>query len=363
MLYLPLMFALTQAASEATLFIGTYTSENGSKGIYSATLNLDTGVLSEPMLAAEAPSPSYLAIHPGKRFLYAVHEASGGEVSAYEIIGRGLRRLNLENAGTGGPCHLSVDPTGRLLLVAGYGGGNVAALPIRDDGTLAPVASSFQNTGSGPNAQRQEKPHMHFVKASSDGRFAYACDLGTDDVLAFDLNVSDGTLLVNRTASAKAPAGAGPRHLVFHPTGEMVYVNNEMDLSVSAFAVNRQTGALTLVQTLSSLPAGESKDNRSSAAITLHPSGKWLFVSNRGHDSIAVFEIGADRRLTLSQITSAGVTTPRGIAAEPSGRWLVVAGQNSGDLRALPFDPARGELGAAGPAVRVSRPVCVKFLP
>jgi 6-phosphogluconolactonase len=364
MMLLPLLLALanTPFAEEVDFYIGTYTSKEGSRGIYRSRLNTRTGALSEPILAAEAASPSFLALHPNGRFLYAVHETTGGDVSAYAIgDDKNLRLLNTESSKGGGPCHLTVDPTGKNVLTAAYGGGSFACLPIRPDGSLAPVSSFFQNTGSGPDKGRQEGPHGHAIYADAKSRFVYACDLGTDEVLTFRFDPSKGELTLAEPRSTKTPAGGGPRHLALHPKRKFAYVNNEMGNSVTAYAVDEKTGSMRELQTIPTLPEGEKKPGRSTAEIILHPNGRWLYVSNRGHDSIAAYAIGRDGKLTLLEIESAGVKEPRGFDVDPSGKWLVVGGQNSNDLTALAIDPATGKLQPGTARVAVGKPVCVVF--
>jgi 6-phosphogluconolactonase len=245
------------------------------------------------------------------------------------------------------------------LLVASYTGGSLGSFPIQPDGSLGAVVDTFQNTGTGPNERRQEAPHMHGV--ASSGSFVYACDLGTDEVLAFKLGPK-GELTSTRPRAAKAPPGGGPRHVVLHPNGGYLYANNEMLNSVSVYAVDKASGVPKLVQTLSTLPEGEGTGGKSTAEIACHPSGKWLYVSNRGHDSIAAFAIQPDGKLKLVKIEKAGVENPRGFDLDPSGNWLAVAGQSSDDLTSLQIDPASGKLRRSGVKVRVDKPVCVVFV-
>ncbi len=351
-MFLPLLMMIS-TQQQVDLYIGTYTSSDGSKGIYHATLNTATGEVSVPELAAEAQGPSFLAIHGG--FLYAVHESTQGEVSAYKIGGdKKLLKLNTQAFKGSGPCHLAVDPKGEYLFVAAYGGGSVGAFPISSDGSLAGVASTFKNQGFGPDKGRQEAPHMHSVLADTKGR-VYACDLGTDEILTFTPKAGD----LGAPLRTKTPAGGGPRHGVLHPNGRHLYANNEMTNSVCAYRVDAHTGALNLKQTLATLPEGEPAQGKSTAEIHIHPNGKWLYVSNRGHDSIASFAVGADGTLTLIEIERAGVKNPRGFALDPTGKWLVVGGQSSGELTALQIDQATGALRPTGKSVKVDKPVCI----
>ncbi|RYG19623.1 lactonase family protein [bacterium] len=353
---LPLLLTVT-AARTVDFYIGTYTSKEGSRGIYRAQLNGETGEISKPELAVEAENPSYVAMRKDR--LYAVHEAQKGEVSAYQIEKDGtLTHLNTQLSSGDGPCFVSVDPKGKNVLVASYGQGALAVLPIVKDGSLAPASQVIQNKGSGPNKGRQEGPHLHSIYADAKARFVYACDLGTDEVLVYRFDPAKGTLTAE--PSAKVPAGGGPRHLAFGKVGKVVYANNEMGDAVTVFAVDEKSGALKELQTISTLPEGHNGSN-TTAAIVVHPNGKWLYVSNRGHESIAVYAIGHDGTLKLVEIAASGVRIPRGFDIDPSGKWLVAAGQSSNDLVSLAIDPKTGKLAPSGHRVALEKPVCVVF--
>ncbi|MBA3314104.1 MAG: lactonase family protein [Planctomycetota bacterium] len=362
-----LIFAFVTSAAQAAdgvpFYIGTYTSPGGSQGIYRAVLDVETGELSQPELAAEAPGPSFVAIHPNGQFLYAVHEPTEGDVSAYAIDADGkLKKLNTQSSGGGGPCHVSVSPDGRNVFTASYGAGSLACLPLKADGSLDEASAVIENTGSGPDKARQEGPHLHAIYADGENSFVYACDLGTDEVLIFRLNSEEGTLTPTEPRSAKVPPGGGPRHLAMHPNGRFAFANNEMTSAVTAFSRDPKSGALSPKQTVSTLPDGKPVPGNSTAEIFLHPNGKWLYVSNRGHDSIAAFNVGQDGELSLIEIASAGVSVPRGFGIDPSGRWLVAAGQKSNDLTALAIDPKTGKLSPGPNRVSVDKPVCVAFV-
>ncbi|HEY0865933.1 MAG TPA: lactonase family protein [Fimbriimonas sp.] len=345
---------------EVDFYIGTYTSEEGSKGIYHARLDTATGSIGGLKLAAEAVTPSFLAVHPNRPLLYAVHEYTSGEVSAYAMEeDGGLRRLNTQKYQGPGPCHLSVDAQGKNVLSASYGDGSLASLPIQLDGSLAAPAFVFTNKGSGPDKGRQEGPHMHAIATDPTGIRVYACDLGTDEILIFRIDPETGKLTRNDPPSGKVAPGEGPRHLAFAPGGRFVYVNNEMGNSVTAFQV-LPGGGLKAVQTLSTLPEGESTRGKSTAEIVCHPNGRWLYVSNRGHDSIAAYSIGSNGRLSTIGIQAIGVREPRGFDVDPSGKWLVVGGQRSNDLRAIPIG-ADGKLGTPKEPVSIDKPVCIVF--
>lgn len=347
--------ALTAPAPEA-FYIGTYTRPGGSRGIYRSTLDPAAGKLGEPQLAAEVENPSYLAVRPDGKSLYAALEFTGGEVAAYRIAEGGrLAPLNRQSWSGAGPCHLGVSPDGGLLLASAYGQGSLACFPIRPDGNLGPASSSFQNSGSGPNKQRQEGPHLH--SAHFFNGLALACDLGTDQILVFRV---EGDKLAPETPVA-APPGGGPRHLALHPNGKFVFANLEMGNAVCAYAWDGRS--LKLLQTEKTLPPGTDETGKTTAAIVLSPDGRRLYVSNRGHDSVAVFSVSSKGRLKLLQIAPAGVRVPRGMALDPSGKWLVVAGQESDDLASLRVDAKTGRLSEPVSRVRVGAPVCVAFVP
>jgi 6-phosphogluconolactonase len=362
------LLALTASAAlaaEIPFYIGTYTKPGGSQGIYHATLDPETGKISAPKLAAEAKNPSFLAAHPSGKYLYACNEgADGPSVSAFAIqSGGGLQPLNQQSAKGAGPCHVWVDAQGKNLLVANYGGGSIAAFPIQPDGALAPAASFVQHTGSSVNPQRQKEPHAHGIYLSADDRFAYVPDLGLDKVLIYRFAPATGTLTPNDPPAATVAPGSGPRHFALHPEGGWAAVINELLSTVTLFQRDAATGALREVQTLSTLPEGFTGKN-STAEIFFHPNGRFLYGSNRGHDSLAVFAFDAARgQLAPRGHTPLGGQTPRGFAIDPRGQWLVAGGQGSDDLFAFRIDPATGALTPAGPRVPVGAPVCILFPP
>jgi 6-phosphogluconolactonase len=359
---LPFLLASACAAADtAEFYIGTYTQPGGSRGIYRASLDTKTGALTLLGLAGQAPNPSFLAVHPNGKFLYASFEQSGGAVGAFAVEKDGsLRHLNDESTKGAGNCFVTVDPGGRNVLAANYDSGSVACLPLREDGSVAPASSFVKHTGKGPDAARQEGPHAHAIYVN--GAFAYACDLGTDDVFVYRFDAAKGILTPNVPPNAETPPGGGPRHLAFHPKGGFAYVNNEMASSVTVFAHDAKKGTLTELQTISTLPAGYAgAAQNSTAEIFCHPNGRILYVSNRGHDSIAVFTIGADGKLKSIGMARAHVKTPRGFAISPDGNWLVAAGQDSNSLAVHRIDPETGWLTPAGGISGVAMPVCVVF--
>jgi len=268
----------TGCAKSLTVYFGTYTrGADSSKGIYRSVLDLDTGKLSEPVLAAEAKNPSFLEIHPSGKFLYAVSESGGaGSVSAYAIGDDGnLRFLNQQPSSGAGPCHVSIDHAGKNVLVANYGSGSASVIPIKPNGKLAKPPGFVQHEGSSVNPNRQKGPHAHSINVSSDDRFAFVADLGIDKVMIYKLDTDSGTIVANDPAFAKLKGGAGPRHFAFAPNGKYAYVINELHCTVTAFAYEPASGALTEIQTIPTLPDAFDGSN-SCAEVRVHPSGRFL---------------------------------------------------------------------------------------
>lgn len=351
-------------AADATFYLGTYTKSGKSKGIYVGKLDTATGKLGAVELAGEAKSPSFVALSPNQKFLYASIEDGGGAVGAFAVGADGkLTTLNTMPSGGAGACHVWVDATGKNVLTANYGGGSIAVFQTRADGSLAERTAFVQFEGSGPDARRQEKPHGHAIYTDAANKFVYACDLGTDNVWTFKFDADKGTLSPANPAAGKVPPGAGPRHLALHPNGKFAYVNNEMALSVTAFSRDTTTGALTVLHTLPTVPEGTERKGLSTAEIFTHPTGKWLYVSNRGHDTIAVYAIGTDGKLAVVEYAPAQVKVPRGFGIDPTGRWLITAGQNDDRIAVLKIDPATGKLSATDQSAEVGSPVCVLFAP
>ena len=356
-------------ARMVTVFFGTYTSGNSpSKGIYTGRLDLDTGALTGVALATASTDPSYLALHPDGRFLYSVNEVSdfegnssgGVEAFAIEASGTALRRLNQVASGGGAPCHLAVDRQAKYVVVANYSGGSVASFPIEADGSLGGHSGFVQHEGHGPNPQRQQAPHAHLAAFDPDARRLFVCDLGIDRVLVYSLGPT-GALVPNVPPSVSLRPGAGPRHLAFAPSGRFAYVNNELDSTVTAFTHDPDTGIMTTLDTLTTLPAGFSEPN-STAHIQVTPDGKFLYVSNRGHDSLAIFSIDERTgRLAIVGHTSTGGKTPRDFGIDPTGSFLLAANQASDTVVVLRIDRRTGALAPVGQPVPVPRPVCVVF--
>lgn len=353
-------------AQERQVYIGTYTGKK-SRGIYTARFNAESGRLSSPELAAPVTNPTFLALHPAGHFLYAVGEVEtfegkhAGGVHAFRIDPEGkLNPLNNQPSGGTGPCHLSVDQTGHWVLVANYGSGSVAALPLGEDGRLGEVNVAIQHHGSSINPQRQAGPHAHFISPDPLNQFALACDLGLDKVLVYRLNKSGAAITANQPPSITITPGSGPRHLAFHPDGVHVYLANEMASTISVFDYQAKTGTLKLLQTRSLLPQS-FKGQSTTAEVQVHPSGKFVYASNRGDDSIAVFAVEKDATLKLLQHQSSGGRTPRHFAVDPTGRWLLVENQDSDNIVVLRIAEDTGQLTTAGAAVEVGSPVCLVF--
>jgi len=357
------------------LYVGTYTQEGSeSKGIYVYRFDSANGQIAPAGLAAETINPSFLAVHPNHRFLYAVNEVSNyqgrksGAVSAFAIdsaTGK-LKLLNQVASKGGDPCYISLDKTGKYVLVANYGGGSVIEFPILEDGRLGEAGSLVQHSGHGTNPQRQEGPHAHSIDMSPDNRFALADDLGLDETLTYRFDAAKGSLTrgpESDSTIAKAENGAGPRHLAFHPNGKFVYVINEMASSVSVFAYDAASGALQKVQTISALPNNFSGHSEA-AEIQVHPSGKFLYASNRGHDSIAVFAINRTKgTLTPIEYASTKGQSPRHFEISPAGSLLFAANEKSDNIVVFRINPQTGRLTPTGKVLEVSQPVCIKFVP
>jgi 6-phosphogluconolactonase len=362
---------------EYLVYVGTYTEEPGSKskGIYAYRFDPDTAELTSIGLAAETTNPSFLAVHPNHQFLYAVNETSNykgqksGAVSAF-AIDRATGKLTLLNqvASKGAdPCYISVDKTGKYVLVANYTGGSVAVFPVLPDGQLGEATAFLQHSGHGADPERQEGPHAHSIDLSADNRFAIVDDLGLDETLVYKFDDKNGSLALNDpliyTTLAKADPGAGPRHFVFSPNGKFGYVINEVQSSVSVFSYGSTEGVLRRVQTISALPEGFS-GHKEAAEIQVHPSGKFLYASNRGHDSIAVFAIDPDKgTLTLIEYAPTKGQTPRSFEIAPGGSLLFAENEKSNNIVVFSIDAKTGRLTPTGKVLEIAEPVCLKFVP
>jgi 6-phosphogluconolactonase len=362
--------AHAQASRSYRVYFGTYTGAQ-SKGIYVSKFDSATGKLDEPELAVETKSPSFLAAHPNHRFLYAVGEMTvldgkrAGAVNAFSIepkTGR-LTLLNQQPSGGLGPCHVAVDATGRCVLVANYGSGSIASLPILKNGNLGAPASTIQHAGSSVNPQRQAGPHAHFITTDPANQFALTCDLGLDKVLVYRLDPKRATLTVNDPPFGVVTPGAGPRHLAFSPAGKFVYVINEIGSSLTVFSYDAKHGALKEIQTVPTLPEKFEGQNYC-AHVLVHPSGRFVYGSNRGHDSIAVYAADSKSgKLTLVEHQPTQGKTPRNFAMDPTGSWLLAENQGSDSVVVFQIDGQTGRLKPTGQTVTVGAPVCAVFVP
>ena len=361
----------TDGTKPTMVYVGTYTGEK-SKGIYQ--FQLETGEqprLSPAGLAVEANSPAFLETDPKRHLLFAVNEVPTfdgkptGAVSSFQLdpASGKLKLLNTVPSKGAGPCHLCLDRTGRFLLIANYNSGSVAVVKVERNGHLGEATDFIQHTGGSVNRQRQEGPHAHCASLDQANRFAFICDLGLDKILIYRFDPERGKLTPNEPAFATVKPGAGPRHMAFRPDGKFAYVINEMASSVTAFAYNSGSGALTEVQTISTLPEDFNGRN-SGAEIAVHPNGKFLYASNRGRDSIAIFKIEPNKG-TLERIGEqpGGGKTPRHFGIDPSGKYLAVANQNSGNILLCAIDGSTGLLKPSSALADAPSPVCVLFLP
>ena len=344
------------------LYVGTYTRQV-SKGIYAYRFDAGTSELTSIGLAAEVSNPSFLAVHPKQRFLYAVGEDAKGTISAFAVEGGTgmLRPLNTVSAKGSGPCHVTLDRTGKWLFVANYGSGSTGAFPIHPDGTLGEATALIEHAGSSINPSRQTGPHAHSVNISASNRFLIVTDLGLDKALIYRFDTTKGTLTPNEPAFAQVAPGSGPRHLAFSPHGDFVYVLNEMTTTVTALRYDKRRGSLREIQTISALPPGFSGSN-SGAEIEVHPTGRFLYSSNRGHDSITVFAIDERSGLlkAMDWVSTQG-KTPRNFAIDPTGNFLLAANQNSNTIVVFRIDQKTGGLTATGNVAEVPSPVSLVF--
>lgn len=348
------------------VYVGTYTGAK-SKGIY--VLDFDAGNASSVRVATESANPSFLAVDPAEDFLYAVNEISNyegqktGAVSAFSIdrnSGR-LALLNQVSSRGADPCYVTLDGTGKHVLVANYTSGTVAVFPRRRDGTLGESTAVVQHTGQGPNRERQEGPHAHQIVLSRRDRFAIATDLGLDKLLVYRFDSAAGALKPNDPPFSTVEPGSGPRHLAFRPDGQFAYVLAEMGSTITAFAFDSATGVLRKLESVSSLPSGY-KGKNDAAEIVVHPSGRFLYASNRGDDSIVVFAIGGDGKLTFLERISTQGKTPRGFSIDPTGSYLLAANQDSDTVVIFRIDQTDGRLKPTGTTVSVPNPVAVQFV-
>ena len=358
--------AVAPAANDLPFYIGTYTGEGGSEGIYKGKIDLNSGELSLEGLAAATKNPSYLAVSKDRKFVYAANELpdtegeNAGRISAY-TIDPNTGNLTLVNdivAQGGSPCYVSMDAGEQFVLAANYGGGNVSMVARNADGSLHDNLQVIQHEGSSVT-ERQKGPHAHYIKQNPYSSFIYAVDLGTDKVMIY--KVEDGKMVANDPPSQSLEAGAGPRHMAFHPNKKYGYVINELGSTLSVFEINSENGALSPVQTLSTLPEGYSETSYC-ADIHVHPGGKFLYGSNRGHDSIAVFAIDESTgKVSLTSFADQDIVWPRNFNITPDGNYLVAANQNGNSIVSFSIDQTTGALTPINSKIEVGKPVCIAF--
>jgi 6-phosphogluconolactonase len=361
---------------DTLVYIGTYTQKE-SRGIYlfklqTTNLEISQNITLVPLgLAAETPNPSFLALDLKRRRLFAVNEVNTfqgkptGSVSAFSIdpASGKLNLLNQQPSMGTGPCHVVLDKEGRNLLVANYDSGSVAVFPVSEDGRLGEASDVHQHTGSSVNPQRQKGPHAHCVALDPANKFAFVCDLGLDKVMIYKFDAEHGKLTPNDPPFVSLKPGAGPRHMVFRPDGKFAYVVNEMNSTITSFAYNPEKGALSELESVSTLP-GYFDGPNTCAEIGVHPSGKFLYASNRGNDTVVLFEIDPDKgTLTWVEEQNTGGKTPRNFGIEPSAKHMAICNQNSDTVLASRIDPGNGRLKPSGAFAKVSSPVCAVFLP
>ncbi|MCE9560670.1 MAG: lactonase family protein [Planctomycetes bacterium] len=358
----------TTSAKEPLVFITAFApGEQG--GIHAYEFDTKLGKLKQIHRTAGAENPFFLALSPNKKFLYSIHAKQFGgkeneQVAAYEVVGRTgeLKLLNRQSAEGTAACYLDVDKTGKAVLVANYSSGSVASLPVKEDGSLGEHASFFKHAGSSVNPKRQKEPHAHCIVVSPDNQYAYAADLGLDQILCYKIDPATAKLTPNKTPFSKSPAGAGPRHLTFHPNGKRVYVINELLNSVSVFDYDPESGSLTEKQTISTLPS-DFKGTSYCADLKITPDGRFLYGTNRGHDSIAAYSIGDDGKLTLVAIEPSLGKGPQNLAITPGGEWLICANMPGKNVAVFKIDAKSGQLKSAGEPISQPSPSCIMLLP
>jgi len=357
----------------AIVYIGTYTpteapTEQEVDGIYIYRLDMASGTLHPLSAVAGLTNPSYLAVDPQRRFLYTVQEMEahadqpGGAVSGFAIDPHtsALKQINTQPTHGIHPCYVSIDQNGRWLMVANYGSGNVCVLPIEANGALGPATAVIQHSGSSVDPERQKGPHAHSIMVDPSNRFVLAADLGLDQIVVYQLDDEHGLLTEHHRADL--PPGAGPRHLTFHPSGKYLYCMNELDSTITVFSYDAGKGTLRELQTVGTLPDGFAGSN-SGADIHVHPAGRYLYSSNRGHDSIAIFALDeATGMLQPAGHVATGGRTPRNFAIDPTGTFLFAANQATDTVVSFRIDRATGGLSPTGLVTAVPRPVCVRIV-
>ncbi|QEL19102.1 lactonase family protein [Limnoglobus roseus] len=360
-------FAPAADAGPIWAFFGTYTGKE-SKGIYASTFDPKTGTLGEPVLAAEVGSPSFLAVHPTNKYLYAVGEGAvkgnkGGGVYAFAIdaaTGK-LTKLNEGDSVGAGPCQVSIDPSGKMLFIANYGGGSSTVFAVNADGKLGKQLAFNQYAGTSVDKGRQEAPHTHCTVFDKAGQHCFVVDLGLDTVMVYAVDPTAGTLS-DKPQLITMPKGTGPRHIALNKDNTIAYVNGELNMTANVVKLDIAAGKFEVVQSLSTVPEGKPMKGYSTAETKLHPNGKFVYVSNRGQNSVAAFAVEADGKLKAIGHITGDIKTPRNFNIDPSGKWMLIANQDGNSVQVYALD----ESGLAKPTaskVKVGSPVCVKFVP
>ncbi len=368
--------ALAAAADKKYwVFFGTGTTgKSKSQGLYSSEFDATTGKLSEPKPVAKVKNPTFIAIHPNSKFLYCIGEVDtiggkkAGGVHAFSIDASNgtLTKLNDSDSGSPGPAHVNVDPSGQCLIVSNYGSGSVKCLKLDDDGSIGKDSSFHQHTGSSVNPARQKEPHVHSGHVSPDGRFAVLVDLGLDKLMVYKLDPKTAKLTPNDPAFFATHPGAGPRHFAWHPNGKWAYTNGELDATVTAMSYDPKAGTFTKLNVCPTLPADVADDvkaKNSTAEIVAHPDGKTVFVSNRGHNSIATFQVSEDGSLTPGpHLMSPDIKTPRNFNLDPTGQWILIANQDGDSIAKFKWNAAAGTGEDMHELVRIPKPMCIRFV-
>jgi len=365
-------FPFQSRAEESNRLLWVYlgTASPQSKGIYVSQMDLTTGKLTKPEIAGEVTRPSFLAIHPHKQFIYAtcqINDSKGQKISgisAFSIDPQTAKLTLLNELFSGGPgaCHLNVDPDGKSVLVANYQGGSVSVLSLEQDGRLGKSTAFIQHQGSSVHPKRQEQAHAHSINLDPSNRFALVADLGMDKILIYSFDALKGSLTANEPPFVSVRSGAGPRHLTFHPNGKWLYLINELDSTMTRYEYESHGGKLETKESVPMLPEGFKEEN-TCAEVAVHPSGRFLYGSNRGHDSITGFSIDSlTGKLTFIEHQSTQGSFPRHFGITPDGSFLIVANQKSDNLVVYRIDVETGRLKPTGQILEVPAPTCVKFL-
>jgi len=365
-LFILLLFSssITLAQQPEKLYVGTFTGGE-SEGIYLCNFDAETGKLKPGMTFKGIDNPNFLKISPDKKYLYAatrppaIIEKSGGYINAYKINQKGeLQFLNKQVSHGSDPCHVDISADGKFVAIATYGGGSVSLFPVNSDGKLLPASSTINFTGSGPNKNRQNEPHAHSIKFSPAGNQVFSADLGTDQLNIFRLEHQK--LVPANQKFVKTDPGAGPRHFDFHPNGNIIYVINELNSTITVF--QNENDAWKKVQSVSTIPPGFSEDNYC-ADIHVSSNGKFLYGSNRGHNSISVFKIDAEsKKLELITIVPSEGKWPRNFTLTKNGKYMLVANQNSNNIAVFRINHETGIPVFTGNELKIPAPVCLEFL-